>query len=59
MVHRKGMPTYDWVARILVVVGVVVEVVFLHNLPLLLTGVGLIVIAVAIVFVGRRREKKT
>jgi hypothetical protein len=47
------------VARILVVVGVAVEVVFNRHIALLLVGVGLIVVAAAIMVVGRRRAKST
>jgi len=57
MDKRVGMAPYDLFARILLVMGVFVEVIWRQNGLLLVIGVAMVVFACIIFVVGRSRKK--
>lgn len=57
MKKRKRIAPYDWMARALVVAGVVLEILF-HHSWLLAIGICMVVVACAVVIIGRTLEKR-
>jgi hypothetical protein len=53
---RKRAPNYDWLARALLVTGVILEVLF-HHSWLLAIGICLVIVACSVLIAGRLRDK--
>lgn len=55
--ERERAANYDWLARVLLIAGVVLEVLF-HHSWLLVIGICLVIAACSVLIAGRTREKR-